>query len=818
MVRTTLAAATLAAPALAVEIPWQIREIETAEDQVREVLAIDFDADGDLDVLSASSRENRVRLYESDGMSPPTFTTVNLITDAFGVTSIAAADLDGDGDIDVIAALNEGIDGFISWFEQTPGAEPEAPPVFVRHDLALTPVATRVRVADLDGDGDLDVYFASAGEIAWLENDGAADPMFTTHALTTSIGIPTDVLAADVTDDGDLDLVATGTSGARLAWFESDGLTPPGFTEHAIATTLVKPRALAIGDLNADQALDLVVTSRDEGALAWYASDAAAAPGFTETIIATGESGADSVAIGDLDFSGTPDIVLGALASDAVRWFDSDGADPPAFTARDVTAAPGLAPEDVEIADLNGDGAPDVLYAASGTDTVAYAANELAPVRNLTLGAVYQTIAEALAAARPGDVITAASFRFEAEPAIDLAGVGVTLRASQAIDQPAGGAYTLADNATLAAGGGRDVSLAGTLTAPIGARVAIDAAAVALAETGQLIARPSSVLVLDSAGVENAGLIDILGADVVTDGSLENAGEIAIVQGALAASGIVNSGAISGSGDLLAPIDNAGEITLVADALIAGDVLNDGTITIQGGALTVLGDITGEGAIVGQSLSRGGGGAEGVFVTGTLATGPGARLELPAGAVLRIAGGGFTPLSTDASLVDLVEAEVRFVGSGAEQSLEALSADLGPVEEGFLRGEPGAFPIGTLRIGPTPALVRLVDDAENAPGPGAEAIYTDRLVVEPGAELITGGLRVYARQALISGTVDDAGNIVIVTAPGCAADLSGDGVVGAPDLAALIAGWGGSVGDLTGDGVVGAADLATLVAAWGPCD
>jgi hypothetical protein len=48
-----------------------------------------------------------------------------------------------------------------------------------------------------------------------------------------------------------------------------------------------------------------------------------------------------------------------------------------------------------------------------------------------------------------------------------------------------------------------------------------------------------------------------------------------------------------------------------------------------------------------------------------------------------------------------------------------------------------------------------------------------------------------------------------------AADLTGDGVVDADDLAALVAAWGTSGADLTGDGVTGSEDLASLIAAWG---
>jgi len=56
-------------------------------------------------------------------------------------------------------------------------------------------------------------------------------------------------------------------------------------------------------------------------------------------------------------------------------------------------------------------------------------------------------------------------------------------------------------------------------------------------------------------------------------------------------------------------------------------------------------------------------------------------------------------------------------------------------------------------------------------------------------------------------------------APTCAADIDGDGAVGASDLATLLGAWGTAdpIADLDGDGVVGAADLSVLLGAWGPC-
>jgi hypothetical protein len=51
----------------------------------------------------------------------------------------------------------------------------------------------------------------------------------------------------------------------------------------------------------------------------------------------------------------------------------------------------------------------------------------------------------------------------------------------------------------------------------------------------------------------------------------------------------------------------------------------------------------------------------------------------------------------------------------------------------------------------------------------------------------------------------------------CAADLNGDGAVGAADLAILLGAWGTGKADLDGDGVTDAADLTALLGAWGPC-
>ena len=91
------------------------RIITTEADGANKVYAADLDGDGDIDVLSASSQDNKIAWYENtDGAGG--FGPQQVITTAANeATSIYAADLDGDGDIDVLSASF--FDDRIVWYE-----------------------------------------------------------------------------------------------------------------------------------------------------------------------------------------------------------------------------------------------------------------------------------------------------------------------------------------------------------------------------------------------------------------------------------------------------------------------------------------------------------------------------------------------------------------------------------------------------------------------------------------------------------------------------------------------------------------------------
>jgi hypothetical protein len=339
--------------------------------------------------------------------------------------------------------------------------------------------------------------------------------------------------------------------------------------------------------------------------------------------------------------------------------------------------------------------------------------------------------------------------------------------------------------------------------------VDIGAVAVTL-ETGSLLTLETGALVdVEAAvGLTNRGAISMPGVTLgVTGGLFNGAG-----------------GTITGYGDIAADVTNGNEATYQADTQVVGDYLNNGTTTIEHGTLTILGTLIDNGTTIGA----GGGGAApvgtgGLSVLGNYLAGAASSLHMPPQATVAV--GGYADVAINDNLrYDMADAELRLVGLGeGTQHLELMSADLGPVPAGLDRMVAGNYPIGTMRVGPTPTVVSLVDNRDND-GQGqvpCEAIYVQSLVVEAGATLNTNGCPVYYLTAQVDGTVDDPANLQqINVTPPCPWDLDGDSVVGITDFLILLAQWGTNPGgppDFNGDLTVGITDFLELLANWGLC-
>jgi hypothetical protein len=122
------------------------------------------------------------------------FTPYAISTAASGASSVFARDLTGDGAVDVLSA--SGNDDSIVWYKNGGGS----PPVWTPYNVSTTADGARcVYAADLNGDGAIDVLSASVNDdkIAWYRSGGGAVPSWTPYNISTSADHASSVFAAD---------------------------------------------------------------------------------------------------------------------------------------------------------------------------------------------------------------------------------------------------------------------------------------------------------------------------------------------------------------------------------------------------------------------------------------------------------------------------------------------------------------------------------------------------------------------------------------------------------------------------------------------
>jgi hypothetical protein len=244
---------------------WEYRPITFDVILATDVWAADMDQDGDVDALSASGSDGKIVWYENTGPSGNSW--LPRVVSPSAAECVEAADIDQDGDMDVVAGL--------SWHESTGGVPPTT---FTPHLLApgSTVVANSTAVLDVDRDGDPDIVTASqeSDQVAWYENNGAAQVGWTLHVISTTADFATSVYGADLDGDGDLDLLSSSFFDNTIAWYENNGGSSPLFTRRTISTAAAGARSVFAADLDGDGDMDVLSATQNDQKVVWHVNDA----------------------------------------------------------------------------------------------------------------------------------------------------------------------------------------------------------------------------------------------------------------------------------------------------------------------------------------------------------------------------------------------------------------------------------------------------------------------------------------------------------------------------------------------------------------
>ena len=317
------------------------RDVSVETPGTRAAVLGDIDGDGDLDIVTAVDRTTVAWHENTDGAG--TYGDAQIVSDDIGrVEHLVVGDINGDDALDIVVATRTAEQGIVAFMASEGGFEM---PVVLNGD------ANRrndwVSLDDVDEDGDLDLLTAGDGGFVLHANTGVGEfgAEIVLPAISEINGMPANqvtaaLLAGDVDNDGDRDIVSLGTG--SLSWYANEG--DLNFAEAQPINADFDDVGfgfsanLALGDLDMDGDLDIAFTKQNSARLVvWYKNDGSGGFGPLPHQLVGGDRGergaAQAITTADMDGDGDTDVVVtldagsidDELPTGHLSWLENQG-------------------------------------------------------------------------------------------------------------------------------------------------------------------------------------------------------------------------------------------------------------------------------------------------------------------------------------------------------------------------------------------------------------------------------------------------------------------------------------------------------------
>ncbi|HRG59481.1 MAG TPA: FG-GAP-like repeat-containing protein, partial [Bacteroidia bacterium] len=332
---------------------FTLNSISTAAGGCAGLDVIDFDNDGDQDVVATGYNSDEVFWLQNNGSQ---VFTKNVIRGNFnGAASIRVFDVDTDGDKDIVTS---GIlcDSII--LLRNNGGQ-----TFLQQFLHPLDGPRSLRLVDFDNDGDTDITFAGDGGLGWILNASGI--------LTVNQYSPTytrDFYVVDLNNDNFKDLVFTNYADDYISWQKNNGnqtYTGMGYIDSFINS----PVAVGAADFTGDGFKEVIGVSNQE--VKFCTNNAGLS--FTKKALNYYMYTVKSACHGDFDNDG--DVDLMAVGYFNVYFYRNDGNNQ--FTTIKVFSTNNsFGGEEIRAVDMDGDGDTDVVYTEGVGNRISWLENQ----------------------------------------------------------------------------------------------------------------------------------------------------------------------------------------------------------------------------------------------------------------------------------------------------------------------------------------------------------------------------------------------------------------------------------------------------------